>query len=66
MTAKELAVEAFETCDHAGMICMQCAEGAIKAAIEQERMRWLCEAYHQDGDLGRLWEGAPSSLTFSA
>jgi len=41
MTAKELAIEAFETCEHAGMICMQCAEGAIKAAIEQERMRWL-------------------------
>lgn len=66
MTAKELAIEAFETCEHAGMICMQCAEAAIKAAIEQERMRWLCEVHPQDTDLGLLWEGAPSSLTFSA
>jgi len=37
MTSKEWAVEAFEGCDHAGMICMSCAENAIKAAIEEDR-----------------------------
>ena len=37
MTSKEWAVEAFEKCDHAGMICMSCAENAIKAAIEEDR-----------------------------
>lgn len=37
MTAKEWAVQAFETCDHAGMICMSCAEEAIRAAIEEDR-----------------------------
>jgi len=66
MTAKELAIEAFETCEHAGMICMDCAEKAIKAAIEQERLRWLCDAREQDGDRVLLWEEAPSSFTFSA
>lgn len=37
MTSKEWAVEAFEKCDHAGMICMSCAENTIKAAIEEDR-----------------------------
>lgn len=37
MTSKEWAIQAFETCDHAGMICMTCAEKAIKAAIEEDR-----------------------------
>ncbi|HET7854775.1 MAG TPA: hypothetical protein VFM04_10000 [Candidatus Methylomirabilis sp.] len=66
MTAKELAIQAFETCEHAGMICMDCAERAIKTAIEQERIRWLCDGREHDGDQELLWEGLPTSFTFSA
>lgn len=39
MDPKEWAIQAFDTCDHGGMICMNCAEKAIKAAIEEERAR---------------------------
>lgn len=50
MDAKEWAIEAFESCDHAGMICMDCAEKAIRAAMAEERARLLCEARESNGD----------------
>jgi hypothetical protein len=53
MTPKEWAIQAFEMCDHGGMICMDCAEQAISAAIEEERKRWLCEVRDQNGDVAR-------------
>lgn len=66
MTPKEWSIEAFETCDHGGMICMNCVERAIKAAIEEERARSLCQAHEPNGDEGLLREGASKSLTSSA
>lgn len=48
MTSKEWAVQAFEMCDHAGMICMSCAEKAIRAAIEEDRA--LCSHKTQDAN----------------
>ena len=35
MNPKEWAIQAFETCEHGGMICMHCAERVITAAIEE-------------------------------
>ena len=66
MTPKEWSIEAFETCDHAGMICMNCAERAIKAAIEEEQARLLCQAHEPNGDEGLLREGVAKCLTSSA
>lgn len=44
MNPKEWAIEAFETCDHGGMICINCAERTIRAAIEEERAHEHYEA----------------------
>ncbi len=62
MTPKEWSVEAFETCDHGGMICMSCAEKTIRAAIEEDRALLLCEARKQNGADELLWEATPSVL----
>ena len=51
MTPKEWSIEAFEMCDHAGMICMTCVEKAISAALEEDR---------QNGADELLREGVPS------
>lgn len=51
MTSKEWAIQAFDTCDHGGMICMSCAEKAISAAIKEDR--GFREAHDQNAD-GRL------------
>ena len=48
MTSKQWAVQAFETCEHGGMICMSCAEKAIQAAIEEDRE--LCARNALDGN----------------
>jgi hypothetical protein len=50
MDAKAWATEAFEECDHAGMICMDCAEKAIKAAVAEERARRLNGDHRLRGD----------------
>lgn len=62
MTPKEWSMEAFEMCDHAGMICMNCAEKAIAAAIEEDRGTWFGEARKQNGDDELLREEVPSFL----
>ena len=66
MTPKEWSIEAFDMCDHGGLICLSCAEKAIKAAIEEDRERWLGEAQKQNGDDELLREEAPSILTSPA
>ncbi|MFQ5989957.1 MAG: hypothetical protein ACE5K9_08585 [Candidatus Methylomirabilales bacterium] len=48
MTSKEWAIQAFDTCEHGGMICMSCAEKAIQAAIEEDRD--LCSRKAHDGN----------------
>ncbi|MFQ5802368.1 MAG: hypothetical protein ACE5JQ_05665 [Candidatus Methylomirabilales bacterium] len=58
MTSKEWAIQAFETCEHGGMICMSCAEKAITAAIEEDRERCFHEAHDANG---QLVGSAPSS-----
>ncbi len=50
MTPKEWSVEAFEMCDHAGMICMSCVEKVISGALEEHRALWVSEARRQNGD----------------
>lgn len=62
MTPKEWSIEAFEMCDHGGLICLSCAEKAIKAAIEEDRGTWRGEAQKQNGDDELLREGVPSIL----
>lgn len=62
MTPKEWSVEAFEMCDHAGMICMNCAEEAIRGAIEEQQAMWLSEVGNQNGDDDLLRKGVPSFL----
>ncbi|MFQ5917240.1 MAG: hypothetical protein ACE5I0_05435 [Candidatus Binatia bacterium] len=61
MTSKDWAIEAFETCEHCGMICMSCAEKAITAAIEEDRRREVREDHNQNAD-GQL-VGSVSSPT---
>lgn len=56
MTPNEWAIQAFDACDHAGMICMRCAEEAIRAAIEEDRTRRLA-------DQGLPSEGLPDGFT---
>lgn len=63
MTPKEWSIEAFEMCDHAGMICMSCAEKAIRDAIEEHRAMWVAEARRQNGD--DALEAVPSVLKAS-
>lgn len=62
MTPKEWSIEAFDMCDHGGLICLSCAEKAIKAAIEEHRETWLADAQKQNGDDELLREEAPSIL----
>ncbi len=62
MTPKEWSLEAFEMCDHGGLICLSCAEKAIKAAIEEDRGTWLSEARKQNGGNELLREEASSTL----
>ncbi len=49
MTPKEWSIQAFEMCEHGGMICMSCAEKAISAAIKEARTQWLCGADERNG-----------------
>jgi hypothetical protein len=53
MTSKEWAIRAFEMCDHGGMICMSCAEKAIKAAIEEDRALCHDKGGDANGQLSR-------------
>lgn len=53
MTSKEWAVQAFETCEHGGMICMSCAEKAIQAAIEEDRELCTRKAHDSNSQLTR-------------
>ena len=45
-----------------GMICMSCAEKAVRAAIEEDRALLLCEAQKQNGADELLREATPSVL----
>ncbi len=62
MTPKEWAIQAFETCDHGGMICMRCAEAAIRAAIEDDRSRRVSEAHPADVSFHSVREPADLAL----
>ncbi len=62
MTPKEWSIQAFEACEHGGMICMICAERAITAAIEEAREEWLSETHERNGDE----QGVRGSLTSAA
>ncbi len=62
MTPKEWAIQAFETCEHAGMICMSCAERAISAAIEEDRAQALCDSHAHNGDEELLRQRLSSPL----
>ncbi|MFQ5846163.1 MAG: hypothetical protein ACE5IQ_00650 [Candidatus Methylomirabilales bacterium] len=65
MTPKQWSIEAFEMCDHGGMICMTCAERAISAAVEEERAGGRCEVHAHNGDEGLLRERVSSGLASS-
>lgn len=66
MTPKDWSIEAFETCDHGGMICMSCAERAISAAIEEARAQWLCGRRERNGDEQHHAKGVSGTLTSAA
>lgn len=66
MTPKEWSIEAFETCDHGGMICMSCAEKAISAAIDEAREQWHCGTSERNGDEQHHAKEIAGTLTSAA